>query len=145
MVGLRGVGKTVLLDRMREDADASEAQTLRIEAPERRSLPAMLAPELRQALLRLGKYLNDTEYTRAGLTVARTLLSDEYVALSSSHQGLLLHSVYHRPNGWDHVPDGRKVPCEESSMWGDYHLLELGVYLQRLVRGQPYLTFFDPK
>lgn len=53
MVGLRGVGKTVLLDRMRNDAEATGLQTLRIEAPEGRSLPAMLAPQLRQALLRL--------------------------------------------------------------------------------------------
>jgi hypothetical protein len=55
MVGLRGVGKTVLLDRMREDAEAVGIETLRIEAPEHRSLPAMLAPELRQALLRLSR------------------------------------------------------------------------------------------
>jgi hypothetical protein len=55
MVGLRGVGKTVLLDQMRDDAEASGIQTLRIEAPEGRSLPAMLAPQLRQALLRLSR------------------------------------------------------------------------------------------
>src|SRR5216110_1955576 len=55
MVGLRGVGKTVLLDRMRDDAEAVGIQTLRIEAPEGRSLPAMLAPQLRQALLRLSR------------------------------------------------------------------------------------------
>ena len=55
MVGLRGVGKTVLLDRMREDAEAAGFQTVRIEAPEGRSLPAMLAPQLRIALLRLSR------------------------------------------------------------------------------------------
>lgn len=55
MVGLRGVGKTVLLDRMRDDAEAAGIHTIRIEAPERRSLPAMLAPQLRQALLRLSR------------------------------------------------------------------------------------------
>ncbi|HUL46063.1 MAG TPA: ATP-binding protein, partial [Steroidobacteraceae bacterium] len=55
MVGLRGVGKTVLLDRMREDAERSEIHTLRIEAPEGRSLPALLAPQLRLALLRLSR------------------------------------------------------------------------------------------
>ncbi len=55
MVGLRGVGKTVLLDRMREDAEATGIHTVRIEAPEGRSLPALLAPELRQALLRLSR------------------------------------------------------------------------------------------
>jgi hypothetical protein len=55
MVGLRGVGKTVLLDRMRENAEAVGIHTLRVEAPESRSLPAILAPELRQALLRLSR------------------------------------------------------------------------------------------
>lgn len=55
MVGLRGVGKTVLLDRMRDDAEGAGIHTLRIEAPEDRSLPAILAPELRQSLLRLSR------------------------------------------------------------------------------------------
>ena len=55
MVGLRGVGKTVLLDRMRDDAEVSGVHTIRIEAPEDRSLPALLAPQLRIALLRLSK------------------------------------------------------------------------------------------
>jgi len=55
MVGLRGVGKTVLLDRMRDESEAAGIQTMRIEAPEGRSLPALLAPEFRQALLRLSR------------------------------------------------------------------------------------------
>lgn len=55
MVGLRGVGKTVLLDRMRNDGEAIGIHTLRVEAPENRSLPAILAPQLRQALLRLSR------------------------------------------------------------------------------------------
>lgn len=63
MVGLRGVGKTVLLDRMRRDAEATGINTLRVEAPEERSLPAILAPELRQVLLRLSR--NDRSKERA--------------------------------------------------------------------------------
>lgn len=55
LIGLRGVGKTVLLDRLRDDAEAAGLHTLRIEAPETRSLPAILAPQLRQALLRLSR------------------------------------------------------------------------------------------
>jgi hypothetical protein len=55
MVGLRGVGKTVLLDRMRQDAEADGIQTVNVEAPEGRSLPALLAPQLRLALLRLSR------------------------------------------------------------------------------------------
>jgi hypothetical protein len=61
MVGLRGVGKTVLLDRMRDDAEATGVHTVRIEAPEKRSLPALLAPQLRQALHRLSR----TEHAKA--------------------------------------------------------------------------------
>jgi hypothetical protein len=55
MIGLRGVGKTVLLDRMSDDAEAVGIHAVRVEAPEKRSLPAMLAPQLRQALLRLSR------------------------------------------------------------------------------------------
>ena len=55
MVGLRGVGKTVLLDRIREDAEETGIATLRIEAPEGRSLPSVLAPQLRTALLKLSR------------------------------------------------------------------------------------------
>ena len=55
LVGLRGVGKTVLLDRMREDAESGGLQTLHIEAPEGRSLPALIAPQLRILLLKLSR------------------------------------------------------------------------------------------
>ena len=96
-----------------------------------------------QGLLRLGRHLGDDRYTRAGLAVSRTLFAEPYLSTNADHQGLVLHSIYHRPNGWDHVPPGRQVPCGESSMWGDYHAVELAVYLRRLIGGGPYLTFFD--
>ena len=67
MVGLRGVGKTVLLDRMRDDAEAAGIQTVRVEAPESRSLPAILAPQLRQALLRLSRNKKAKELAQRAL------------------------------------------------------------------------------
>jgi hypothetical protein len=67
MVGLRGVGKTVLLDRMREDAEASGLLTVRVEAPENRSLPALLAPELRVVLLRLSRNERGKEHGQRAL------------------------------------------------------------------------------
>jgi hypothetical protein len=67
MVGLRGVGKTVLLDRMREDAEAVGILTLRMEAPEGRSLPALLAPQLRQALLKLSRTERAQDLSRRAL------------------------------------------------------------------------------
>jgi hypothetical protein len=53
LYGLRGVGKTVLLNHVRLDAEARGLFSVRIEAPEDRSLPGLLAPSLRAALIRL--------------------------------------------------------------------------------------------
>ncbi len=102
-----------------------------------------------QGLIRLGNYLSTQgdkklarKYSQAGLTVTRHVFSDPYLSTNPEHQGLILHSVYHRPNGWDHVPEGRKIPCGESTMWGDYHALELAVLVQRMGEGKPYSAFF---
>lgn len=67
MVGLRGVGKTVLLSRMRQDAEASGIQTIQVEAPEGRSLPSILAPQLRQSLLRLSRVKRAKKLASRGL------------------------------------------------------------------------------
>jgi hypothetical protein len=102
-----------------------------------------------QGLLRVGAWLDKrgereagSRYRQAGLSVLRTLLEEPYLSASHQHQGLLLHSVYHRPNGWDHIPKGRKIPCGESCMWGDYHLREAALYVQRIAESRPYLTFW---
>jgi hypothetical protein len=102
-----------------------------------------------QGLIRLGNYLaskgdrkNGVRYRQAGLTIADTIFSEPYLSTDTKHQGLLLHSVYHRPNGWDYVAPGQKVPNGESSMWGDYHARELALLLLREARGEAYLTFF---
>ncbi len=102
-----------------------------------------------QGLLRLGRYLRMKDrpeqaerYWQAGLSIASTLLGEPYLSSDPDHQGLLLHSVYHRPNGWDYLPPGSRIPRGESSMWGDYHLRELALYLHRIIHHQPYLRFF---
>jgi unsaturated chondroitin disaccharide hydrolase len=112
---------------------------------------ASAAPIAAQGLLRLGRLLERRGAAedgrllfQAGLTVTRTLLGAPYLSLDPTHQGLLLHSVYHRPNGWDYVPPERKVPCGESSQWGDYHLRELALLVERLADGGPYYAFFSP-
>ena len=102
-----------------------------------------------QGLIRLGNYFaskggktSGAKYRQAGLTIARTLLDEPYLSTNAKHQGLLLHSVYHRPNGWDYIAPGQSVPNGESSMWGDYHLRELALLILREAKGLPYLTFF---
>ena len=104
-----------------------------------------------QGLLRLGRYLHqrgdDSEarrYQQAGLSVLRTLLQEPYLCTDNKHQGLLLHSIYHRPHGWDHVPSGSKIPRGESCLWGDYHLREVALYVGRLANDKPYYAFFAP-
>jgi unsaturated chondroitin disaccharide hydrolase len=132
--GLAGLGD--YLDRPSEPFNAQE--------PVDSSAAAIGA----QGLLRLGHYLQERgapdgdRYWQAGLTVARTLFDEPYLSADPGHQGLLLHAVYHRPNGWDHVPAGSRVPAGESCMWGDYHLRELALYVGRIARGETYYTFF---
>jgi hypothetical protein len=81
-------------------------------------------------------------YMNAALTTAARLLEEPYLSADDSHQGLVLHSVYHRPNGWDHIPAGQAVPCGESSMWGDYHAREVALMLLRMVDKKRFCTFF---
>ena len=76
-----------------------------------------------QGLLRLGNYLTKNKdikdgkkYFQAGLTVMNTLLNEPYLSTNKKHQGLLLHSIYHQPNGWDYKPKGSKIANGESSM-----------------------------
>jgi len=102
-----------------------------------------------QGLLRLGRWLLQqnkeagNKYWQAGLTVVQTLLQEPYLSTDPHHQGLLLHSVYHWPNGWDYVPEGSAIPYGESSMWGDYHIREVALYLRKLINKEPYYTFYN--
>jgi hypothetical protein len=105
-----------------------------------------------QGLIRLGNHLaakgdarNGARYRQAGLTIANYLFEEPYLSAGPRHQGLILHSVYHRPNAWDRIAPGRKVPSGESSMWGDYHARELALLLLREAAKEKYLTFFQPK
>jgi hypothetical protein len=102
-----------------------------------------------QGLVRLGSYMQQhgrqdqgRKYLQAGLTVAKHVFAEPYLSLDPAHQGLILHSVYHRPNGWDNIPAGRSIPCNESTMWGDYHALELGLMIRRMAEGKPPLMFW---
>ena len=94
-----------------------------------------------QGLIRLGHLFGDSSYMQAGLTVVGRLIEVPYLSTDQNHEGILLHSVYHRPNGWDYIPPTAKIPCGESSMWGDYHLLEAMLLVAKLAESS-YYTFF---
>ena len=104
-----------------------------------------------QGLLRLGRYLEGRNpsgsfgaYTQAGLMIAQTLFDEPYLSRDSQHQGLVLHSLYHRPMGWDHIPCASRIPAGEATLWGDYHARELALYIKRLNGDGPYYTFWGP-
>ena len=102
-----------------------------------------------QGLIRIGNYLKSSDperskkYLQAGIQVAGVLFSEPYLSTSKEHQGLILHSIYHQPNGWDYVPEKGKVAHGESSMWGDYHARELALLIQKMENQEPYYTYLN--
>lgn len=82
--GLRGVGKTVLLNRIRQDAEAHGIYAVRMEAPEDRSLPALLAPAIRSVLVRLSRL----EAAKAGVHRALRALAGFVSALKIKFQDI---------------------------------------------------------
>lgn len=102
-----------------------------------------------QGLIRIGNWLTASDpergktYLQAGIQLASVLFSEPYLSTQASHQGLILHSIYHQPNGWDYVPEKGKVAHGESSMWGDYHARELALLIQRMANKEPYYTYLN--
>jgi len=92
MVGLRGVGKTVLLNRVREMAQAEGYQALLIEAHESKPLPLLLLPPLRQALFALDRMQNVSQKVKRGLRVLRSFISTVKVKVGDAEFGLNIDS-----------------------------------------------------
>jgi hypothetical protein len=82
--GLRGVGKTVLLNHIRKDAEARGIVAVSMEAPEERSFPALLAPSLRSALIRLDRM----EALKEGARKARRALAGFVSSLKFKYQDI---------------------------------------------------------
>jgi hypothetical protein len=74
LVGLRGVGKTVLLNRIRSIAEEDRFSTLFVEAHENKPLPALLLPHLRQVLFALDAMENVSEKVKRGFRVLRSFI-----------------------------------------------------------------------
>ena len=72
-------------------------------------------------------------------TIAEATINEQPAALQSDI-GLRVADL----NGWDYVAPGRRNPCGEATMWGDYHMREIALYVQRLAENGPYMAFFGP-
>jgi hypothetical protein len=75
LVGLRGVGKTVLLNRIRSIAEEGGFRALFVEAHENKPLPALLMPHLRQVLFSLDAMENVSEKVKRGFRVLRSFMT----------------------------------------------------------------------
>jgi len=88
LLGLRGVGKTVLLNRIEEQAGQAGARSVLIEAPEGRRLPDMLVPHLRGLLLRLDTKERVNEHVKLALRALRSFASAFRVSVGEVEFGV---------------------------------------------------------
>jgi type II secretory pathway predicted ATPase ExeA len=88
LVGLRGVGKTVLLNRVRELAEAQDYSVMMVEATESRSLPELLIPALRQVLIKLDMMEKVSSKVKMGLRVLRSFVGALKVKVNEIELGL---------------------------------------------------------
>jgi hypothetical protein len=89
LYGLRGVGKTVLLNRIRRDAEASGSISVWIEAPEGRSLPAALIPALRSAIIKMSVAANLRDRGARALNVLHGFASAMKLSFSDIELGII--------------------------------------------------------
>ena len=115
------------LDQSRRSAATRSSRWTPPRRPSPRRPCCAWAPSCRQPATPTG-----AATSAAGLrTAATVLMAAPYLSEDPNHEGLLLHAVYHYPNGWDRSADGSPIPHGESCMWGDYHLLELALWISR--------------
>ncbi|MBI1397818.1 MAG: AAA family ATPase [Betaproteobacteria bacterium] len=88
LVGLRGVGKTVLLNKVRAMAEDLDYSIVMIEATEGRSLPELLAPALRKILFQLDSMAGVSNKVKRGLRVLRSFVGAIKVKVADFEIGL---------------------------------------------------------
>ena len=88
LVGLRGVGKTVLLNRLEDIASECGCRVSFIEAHESKTLPELLAPQLRSLLNGLSLVESSKELARRGLRGLKGFLSNLRVSVQDIELGL---------------------------------------------------------
>lgn len=92
MVGLRGVGKTVLLNRLKNDAESEGLVCVQFESPENRNLPAMIVPSLRAALLKLNRLSGLSEAVNKAVRILGSFISSAKVKYAGMEFGFELGS-----------------------------------------------------
>lgn len=88
LTGLRGVGKTVLLNRIAEMAAAKDFAVVQIEAPEAKKLPGLLIPPLRSLLFRLDRMEGFSESVKRGMKVLKGFTSALRLKIGEVELGL---------------------------------------------------------
>lgn len=88
VVGLRGVGKTVLLNKIAEIAGSIGYRVVPIEAHEGKKLPALLIPHLRKLLLSLDAMQGVSTKVKRGLRVLKSFLNGVRLSINEVEIGL---------------------------------------------------------
>jgi hypothetical protein len=88
LVGLRGVGKTVLLNRLNEEAEAAGFKAALIEAHEGKKLPELIAPTLRSILYSMSIVESAKELARRGLRGLKGFMSGLHIDIKDIDFGL---------------------------------------------------------
>lgn len=88
LIGLRGVGKTVLLNRIRAIAEEIGYLCVFIEAHENKALPVLLLPPLRQLVFTLDRMANVSEKVKRGLRVLKSFLNGVKMKIGDIEIGL---------------------------------------------------------
>lgn len=88
LVGLRGVGKTVLLNKIQDIAEGQGYRAVAIEAPENKRLPALLIPPLRQVLLALDRYEQVSTQVKRGLRILKAFAASIKITVGEIDIGL---------------------------------------------------------
>jgi unsaturated chondroitin disaccharide hydrolase len=102
-----------------------------------------------QGFLRIGNYFdlpvrkNPKNTWKQDIKLLTFCFRNPIFQLTLNTKALILHSIYHRPNGWDYTPEKGKVPYGESCMWGDYHARELALLIQRKHQNEKYYSFIN--
>jgi AAA ATPase domain len=129
LLGLRGVGKTVLLNRLHGMAEEKGFRTVKIEAPEGGMLPQLLAPELRQVLYSLDLRLSTGHKVRRAASILRNFVSVFKVKVGDIEIGIdPARGVADTGNLEQDLPDLLVAVCEAAKE----RKVALGIFLDEV-------------